>query len=445
MTPHRHPHEPIDRKERGNGALVLIVMRSPTCGTRTTLDIQPQLGEGRADVIEKVLATVIWVSYTLSCVSSSAPIRGLVRHETLQQGPVVVVRSKSLWSRCAPLWWPLLLDDDWHWIGLLHSLQCSLLWYAFTDADGLPTPVEQGHTSVAGRSLFALAISDHHRCGAVHPDEGKVVSIRKTQKVELWVRGINDVYTHFVDEVHGLQSRERTRIGHLLRELVGRHIHIKTLLLQLLGHAKSTQCLHHVGLPVVPSHLFRDGFVFGTVVILSILRLPFHYQDLLMIQNIGVHPDLDDANRSHENIVASLQRCRLLLVYLGVELREGIRRPLGHVDARALQQLHELILFAHRPDCGPPPSVLDVRFDGFEIGALRQSDASQTDSELVLHVYHHVVGFVNAHNARNAAGHQALLLGHITRMVDMQVLPLGLHREVEFVPEAILHRLHPTI
>mmetsp|Transcript_4234 Transcript_4234/g.11999 ORF Transcript_4234/g.11999 Transcript_4234/m.11999 type:complete len:391 (+) Transcript_4234:1237-2409(+) len=291
------PHEPEDREEGPDGALVLVV--AAAAAARGAVDlVELELRERRPAVLEEHAHVVLRVADALGGV--------------LRTGPVRVLPPHHLGHRVGGL--PGAPGGHGDGLGRLNpALEDGLLRRLFRPlrldrvVDKIPpvllVALLMGHPAGEGGEVLdeALAIirwlpailqHDPVLVGLL-PGDHEVRALRQAERTE--VLDVLRLHCHLVDAVDGLQSRIRVRVLHLLGELVRVRVQHEALLLCLVVQPEAL--CHRERHRLLPR--LREGHPHGDGPVRVLgraieLRLRSHDQDVGNAEDLRRDPDLDD-------------------------------------------------------------------------------------------------------------------------------------------------------
>mmetsp|Transcript_74205 Transcript_74205/g.196952 ORF Transcript_74205/g.196952 Transcript_74205/m.196952 type:complete len:848 (+) Transcript_74205:1282-3825(+) len=435
------PHEPEDREEGPDGALVLVVGRraaargglgrGPAAGAGGAVDgarrralhvgprdaIQPELREGAAHVLVEHLAGVLGVQDAVGRAAGQLPVRPPPEHQLAEQQLVGPAHLQGLWGGHlavpdgaeqaprrprGPGRGPLAARPD-DLAVLVHGFEVRGLVLLLvvpsgaTVVEGLPAPVRDCDLPLGVRHVL--------------PREDEVVAARQAQEAPAPVLRVLDADVDLVDDVRRLQSRVRARESDVLGGPVGRLVDDQALLLLLRRDAQPREEHLRDGLPphLLDLHAHGEGAASFDVLAPSGARvLGPQQQHVVQPQDLGVEPHLHDPDGAQQfPILARLERRHSLLVHLLVQVRERLPGELRDVDAPFLQHGRQLRLpIVHQ---ARPRPCLHVRsFARDEVGAAREAHPVQLGGGLGRDVDHHGVLLVGGGNARDRLGVGAL-------------------------------------
>mmetsp|Transcript_64513 Transcript_64513/g.197390 ORF Transcript_64513/g.197390 Transcript_64513/m.197390 type:complete len:497 (-) Transcript_64513:1145-2635(-) len=291
---------------------------------------------------------------------------------------------------------------------LLHGhAQHAVLLARFDVVAVEPAPVRDDHV-LRFRALDFLAAR-----------EGEVRAGRQAD-VQLGA-GVQDLHADLIHLVHRLQARIRPRVAHLLGELVRGPVDVHVRRQEIHGEAETGEqrLVHRLSPLLIDAHPHGDRL--GQVHLLVGALLPLSPDDehVVYVQNLRVHPHLDDADGPAQIAEDDIQGRAHRDMHLVVQLGEGLGGELGHVDAVFVQQAHELVLLAVDDGLPAPRRLADL-----ELLPLRQADALELLVGLVLDVDDYVVRLVRRHDPRDGLGCGALLLEPVAVVVDVEAQSL---------------------
>mmetsp|Transcript_64511 Transcript_64511/g.197372 ORF Transcript_64511/g.197372 Transcript_64511/m.197372 type:complete len:666 (-) Transcript_64511:1145-3142(-) len=441
-----HPHDPIKCEHRADGALVLVVRGAAGLGLVAALAVAPyaiqaELRERGRDVFVEVLEGVVRDADVFRGAFGDLPVRGLVGHqrrydacgarhgvrvagqEQRRRGVHPAVLAALLGRRPRRrhpehrLSVVVLLLRLLHVAVVVHAApldrllhghaQHAVLLARFDVVAVEPAPVRDDHV-LRFRALDFLAAR-----------EGEVRAGRQAD-VQLGA-GVQDLHADLIHLVHRLQARIRPRVAHLLGELVRGPVDVHVRRQEIHGEAETGEqrLVHRLSPLLIDAHPHGDRL--GQVHLLVGALLPLSPDDehVVYVQNLRVHPHLDDADGPAQIAEDDIQGRAHRDMHLVVQLGEGLGGELGHVDAVFVQQAHELVLLAVDDGLPAPRRLADL-----ELLPLRQADALELLVGLVLDVDDYVVRLVRRHDPRDGLGCGALLLEPVAVVVDVEAQSL---------------------
>mmetsp|Transcript_54122 Transcript_54122/g.150552 ORF Transcript_54122/g.150552 Transcript_54122/m.150552 type:complete len:227 (-) Transcript_54122:1246-1926(-) len=180
--------------------------------------------------------------------------------------------------------------------------------------------------------------------------EGEVNAVGEAHEFQVPLRAVKHTHSHLVHDVDRQQTGERLRVVHFLSDHGPVCVPMEVLLLELEGHAESTQQrvlqrrIHSLGR--LHSHAYWP--VGMCQVFLALLVLGLDLKDMLDVEDVSVEPHLHDEYLAHELPFLHVQGRLLVLVHLVKKLGECVIFEGGDVDAVGLEQGMELVLLVRR-------------------------------------------------------------------------------------------------